>query len=97
MAHPRGAKQSIVPIKGEKIESYVTFTPNLIPKSLKTHYFLNENSKFKTHPPKNAFLGLENTIFSKFHSRYAWDFTFHLTLVKFLGASVMKVKSKKRT
>ena len=41
--------------KGEKIERFVTLTPNPIHKSLKTHHFLNEISKFETQLPKNAF------------------------------------------
>ena len=29
-------------LKGKKIVNFVTFTPNLIPKSLKIHHFLND-------------------------------------------------------
>ena len=57
----KGAMGAITPIKCEKIEGCVIFTPNIIPKSLKTHHFLNETSKFKTQSPKNAFLRLKNT------------------------------------
>ena len=37
-AHPRRVNGGIPP-KGEKIESFVAFTRNLIPKSRKTHHF----------------------------------------------------------
>ena len=57
-AHKGGAKGAMVPLMVEKIKSFVTFTPNLISKSLKTHHFLNETLQFD-------FLGLKNTIFFK--------------------------------
>ena len=69
MARPRGAVlKGIYPLlfKNAKIESCVTFTPNLIPKSLKTHHFLNETSKFETQLSKNSFFRFKNAIFSKF-------------------------------
>ena len=43
------------PLEDEKIEKFVTFTPNLIPKLLNTLCFFSETSKFGTQPPKNAF------------------------------------------
>ena len=46
MVHPRGAKGAVASLNGEKIESFVTFTLNLITKSLKTHNFLSETSPF---------------------------------------------------
>ena len=41
---PKGWQRGLAPLKGEKIESFVAFTRNLIPKSLKPHHFLNETS-----------------------------------------------------
>ena len=62
-------------LKGENIESFVAITRNLIPKFLKNHHFLNETSNID-------FVGLKNTIFSKFRPS-----TFELKLQKmqFLG------------
>ena len=40
-----GAKRPIVLLKDRKIESFVTFTPDLIPKSPRTHHFLNAASQ----------------------------------------------------
>ena len=45
-------------LKGEKIESFVAFTQNLKPKSLKTHHSLAKTSKIN-------FLGFKFTIFFK--------------------------------
>ena len=66
-----GAKGAVAPLTftGEKIESFVAFTRNLIPKSLGTHHFLDKILQFD-------FLGLKNVIFSKFCPRAAWNFTF---------------------
>ena len=66
-----GANKAVAfPLEGEKIEIFVAFTRNSIPKSLKTHLFLDETSEID-------FLGLKNTVFSKFCSRYSRDFTFN--------------------
>ena len=61
VAHPRGWLRELQPppLKGEKIESFVVITRNLIPKSLKTYHFLNKTSKID-------FLRLKNTIFQNF-------------------------------
>ena len=40
-----GVKGAIAPLKSEKIENFIAFTRNLIPKSLKTEHFLTETSK----------------------------------------------------
>ena len=69
-------------LKDKKIKSFVAFTLNWTPKSLKTYHFHNETSQFN-------FLGLKNTIFSKFCPRYARDFTFRPSLNKFLGAPLV--------
>ena len=57
-AHPKIATGAItaLPLKGDKIENFVTFIPNLFPISLKTRHFLNETSKFKAQPPRHVFL-----------------------------------------
>ena len=76
----RGApKGAIALLKDEKIESFVVITRNLIPKLLKTYHFLNKTSKID-------FLGLQNTVFSKFCPRYDLNFIFSPSLNKFLSA-----------
>ena len=77
--HEQGGGLEVPNLKVKKLKVFVTLTPNLIPKSLETHRFLNKTLQF-------AFLGLENTIFSKFRPRGARDFAFSPSIKKFLDA-----------
>ena len=81
VAPKEGGKRIIASpaIKGEKIESFVTFTLNLILKKPKTYRFLNKISLLK-------FFGLKNAIFSKFSPHSAQGFTFSSSYGKFLDA-----------
>ena len=61
MIHSRRAKKAVTSIKDGKIESFVACIPNLIPKWLKTPFFL---TKFENLKPKAK--GLKITFFQNF-------------------------------
>ena len=61
------AKRAMLPLKDEKIGSFITFTLNLIPKSLTAHHVFNYSSKFEIqHSRKAVFQGSKMPFFQNF-------------------------------